>query len=167
MSDETIITVDGAEELERRLSALTNPNRNRLIVNSITRGAEIIRSEAARNAPKRTGQLSRSLRIIEVTPRQGIAAHVVIETRSEFFKGDEWYGGLQEFGWRVGKRKQRNARRLSWSKSRQVVEIAGDRRKKIPGKRFIRRAFRSRGQAAADLSAKLIWEGIEAQVTRG
>lgn len=163
---EKVITIEGGKELERRLAALATLERSRIVTNAIRTGAELIERAAQSNAPRLTGALARSIEIIEVNPRFGIAAHVVIETRSGFFQGKTFYAAFQELGHRSGRRTHRVRREMSWSQNRRVAVHRSDKRRKIPGKHFIGRAFRSKGQAAADLAAQLIWNGVAAEVTR-
>jgi HK97 gp10 family phage protein len=128
--------------------------------------------------------------------RPGIVGFSVGGSIVNFPQGEAFYGFWQEYGWRVGKRPWRShtslksletrlaewegileRQRLSRKKRLQVVrfvkgfkqsirERRNDKRRQIPGKFFIKRAYDAHKHITADTMAKLIVKGMEREATR-
>jgi hypothetical protein len=69
---------------------------------------------------------------------------VVIRLGKGFFRGDEFYGAFQEFGWKAGKRGRFN-------------------RRSIPGKHFMQRAAERKGRQAGDVIIMSAWGQLKAR----
>lgn len=136
--------LDGGRELERLLAALPGRVAGRISRDALRAGAKIIQAADAAAAPKRTGQLARTIKVRSARRRGGRSA-MLVQTGKGFFKGDTFYGAFQEMGWRAGKRS------------------LGSSRREIPGKHFMLEGFlRARAQAV-EVVADRIKVGLEAE----
>lgn len=149
-----IYKLEGAQELLARLKVLPSKMPKKIFKKALRAGAKIVLAEAKKNAPVKTGALRKSLKV-----RAGRAGKnrvsMLVSTRRGDFKGNEFYGAFQEFGWKAGKRKGKHGR-----------AFAGDKRKKIEGKHYIERAYDSKKKAATDAVIAELRAGLDAEAAR-
>lgn len=155
------ITFQGDKALERKLAKLPAVLKQKIVRAGLLKAGKVIRDQAKENAPKKTGALSESIRERAYSNSQGDPV-VVVETKAGFFKGKQFYGAFQEFGWRKGKRVGLNANRKGSHK--RGVNAA---REKVPGKHFIKRAFESKGEEAAQVAVVAIRDALEKEAMSG
>lgn len=104
---------------------------------AVRRGANIIKAEARRLAPKRTGLMARSIVVKGSRSRSPFVVRMKVTTRAGLYKGKAYYAAFQEFGWRTGKRRPKS----------------GDRRiarREIPGRHFMEHAADSKWRETAE-----------------
>ena len=125
--------VTGAKELAARLSLLPAKLQKSILRPALRKGASLILGPARANAPEKTGAMKRAIKVKSRKSRKGTVAIGVV-LGAGFFKGDEFYGAFQEFGWHAGSRR----RSVGW-KARKITA----------GLRAGSRAARGTGRAAA------------------
>jgi hypothetical protein len=136
------ITIRGLDEVSKALKRMDKPAAVRLVRKGFRRALIPVRDATAAAAPKRTGALAADVKILSGRTRKGILAMRVVIGKGSY-KGDRFYGGFQEFGWRLGSRKR------------------GPDRPKIEGKWFMHGAFLKEGPGAKANAEKYLWEEIQ------
>ena len=89
------VTIRGMETLKRRMKALIDNARGELLRKAGLAGAEVIREEAQRLAPKRTG---RGAANIEIQVEQASGSNTTAKVGYD--KKDAWHMVFQELGTR-------------------------------------------------------------------
>lgn len=172
------VKMQGYAQVERRLMALPTKVARKVASQAMRAGAKIIQTEAKALAPKDTGALRKSIRVrtAKKKKRGEVKFTVTTSSKDNLFKGDQFYGGFQELGYRLGKRSaevQRLQRAVRKSRNAGVHSVASaaldsvDKRRRVPGKRFMKRAFNSKGKAAVDLISQQLISGIEREAASG
>ena len=96
-----------------------------------------------RRAPKQTGALAGAVKIMAGRTTRGlIRQRVVIAARDKGTGRKVNHGALQELGWRQGRKE------------------LGDKRRKIPGKHYMKRAYEQLGQSATEKAEEYLWDEI-------
>lgn len=92
------VIVTGDEELDKLLAGLT-PKLQKKLSRQATRKAakDIVLPEAKARVPVDSGDLEDSLRVQAIKRSRSKIGHMVT-TKDGFYKGDQFYGGFQEFG---------------------------------------------------------------------
>ena len=121
----------GEEALRKKLDGLKKTDAKAALRKGTRAGCKVIQKRGQELAPKRTKRLARNIRV-RALPRSKKWVGTMV--RGTNYKGDEFYGAFQEFGWRHGPRK------------------LGDKRKKIEGKHFMERAVKEVGPQAIDVA---------------
>jgi HK97 gp10 family phage protein len=130
----------GEQDLIRKLRSLTSKDAKAAIRKGTRVGAKIVQASAKVHAPKLTGDLAADIKVRSLVRSQ---KYVGTTVRNAMFKGDRFYGGFQELGWKVGSRK------------------LGDGRKQVPGRHYMKRAADEVGRQALEATAAEIWAEIE------
>ena len=86
------VEIRGLRELERKLKQLEASVRKAIISEALAGAAEIVREEASRRAPKRTGTLARSITVGPVKVEKDGASVDVGPSK------EGWYGRFVETG---------------------------------------------------------------------
>lgn len=139
------LIITGVDEIDKRLKTLPAKVRNKIVRAAMRRGMYIVHAKAQANAPVRTGKLQKAIVVrAGLKPKKG---EIVIDCRvgAGDFKGDTFYGGFQEFGWRAGPRRLGNSRRL------------------IEGRHFMENAFISEGEKARQVTMDDLLAGALAE----
>lgn len=96
----------------------------------------------------RGGTLRRSLRVRAMKRTRKGRIGVVVQSAAGNFGGKAFYTGLQEFGWRVGRRSAGGRRGKKQARATLAARaeaargaLAADQRRLVPGKHFMQRAF--------------------------
>lgn len=87
-----IVKIEGDKELEAALNRLDASVRGEHLAEAARKGAEIVREEASRRAPRRTGNLARNI-VARATLMTGDRAEISVGPNK-----DAWYGALVEVG---------------------------------------------------------------------
>lgn len=87
------ITIKGMDVLNRRLKALSDNTRGELLRKAGLAGAEVVRDEAQRLAPKRTGRGAAGIKV-EADQVSGSRTTAKVG----YDKKDAWHMGFQELG---------------------------------------------------------------------
>ncbi len=92
------VIVTGDKELDKLLAGLTAKLQKKLSRQATRKAAkDIVLPEAKARVPVDTGDLEDSLTVRAIKRIRGKIGHMVA-TRDGFFKGDQFYGGMIEFG---------------------------------------------------------------------
>ena len=141
MRDGVTLQLVGDRELIRKLEAIEKRHGKSAIRKGLRAGVKILTAEAKRTAPRRTGALAKAIKT-RAGPRSRSSISVATRLGAGFFKGETFYGGFQEFGWRTGKR-------------------GSSRRRAVPGRHFLEKAAKRVGPAAGKVALERIRFEIE------
>lgn len=90
--------VTGIDEIDRRLKDLEPKLQRKVIRQAMREGMKLVRDEAKRNAPVRTGMLRRAIKVRGATkPRRGVV-QVEVRVGEGDFKGKTFYAAFVEYG---------------------------------------------------------------------
>lgn len=148
-----IVKVKGWQEIQQKLNRLTNELRAQVLVDAAMAGAEVIRHEASRRAPRRTGSLAEHI-VAEVTGKGSHWVRVDIGPDRDHF-----YGRFIEFGHalvRVTGRVRRGRRTY------RIKKVLGH----VPPHPFLRPALDEGGRKAVEAVAEHLRAAID-RITRG
>lgn len=138
----TTVKFEGMDTVTERLKQLGDEAATSLVDDALLTGALIVKAEAARNAPRRTGALSRGL-MIQIDSSGGRRT-AKVGTKPEVF-----YGLFVERGHKIGKRIK--AKRGKGRRRAADVELGTSR---VPAQPFLAPALKStRGQVKAAIAA--------------
>ena len=140
MARDVTVTIAGTRELAKLLKSLPENEVKKAIRKGTRAGSKVIARVAARRAPRKTGALARSIKVRAMKRRRNRVGTVVV-AGNKTFTGDTFYGGFQEFGWHIGKRRTSNG--------------TGSRRFR-EGEHFFERAARDKGRTAGIIAAAII-----------
>lgn len=182
--------------LMAKLSSLPKKIQRKFIREETRKAAKThLLKQAKAAAPKETGALRRAIRIVAIK-KSRVFVGVRLALSAKWFTGDTFYGAFQEWGWRHGKRSnaltaaanlrsRRNKSRAAYSllgmliperlkkrkrtiKAEKAAEaaIAGDKRRKIPGRFFLRSISRTQGPIAVTAAQKGIAHRVEMELRK-
>ena len=147
------IVVRGLPELRRKLFALNDEIKRQIALDGVMDAAEVIRLEAGRQAPSRSGRLKRRIVKNEAKFRTGRGRRTAVAKSNSLVTGDEvavqvgpskkaFYGLFVELGW----------------------QTKGGKR--VPGRRFLGRAFDLKRREAVRVARRKIGRNIKRYVAR-
>jgi HK97 gp10 family phage protein len=141
-------TLTGDDKLDRAFQALPRIVQKKVLREGLRPAAKLVKAAAVAKAPKRTGALAGAIKVRagKRSRKYPNSVRVQVAVGKEWFKGDEFYGAFEEFGWKSGRR---------------VKKGRADHRKQIPGRHFIQGAYQDQGEAAKQVAQSKIVEGIE------
>lgn len=151
------LIITGNVRLTRMLNALASNKAREVHRKALRRAIKPVLEEARLRAPVRSGAFRKSL-TVRATKRSRKSIGVHVTQRRGMFKGKEFYGGFQEFGWRLGTRKKQYRR-----KGKTRVE---DTRKKIPGKWFMRQAGKAKEKQVIEIYELEVEKLIQQEANR-
>ena len=93
------ISLTGDKELQNILKELPIKLQKKLVKRSMKKAMNIVLVDAKRRAPKDSGQLKGSLKNQAGRGKKGTIRQEV-RTKEGFFKGDQFYAGFIEFGFK-------------------------------------------------------------------
>lgn len=119
--------ITGDEAINRKLAKLTSKQAKSVFRKSARPALKPVLAEARSQAPTKTGTLRRSIKIKALKrSRSAIGLRITTGTDTSDFQGRAFYGGFQEYGWKVGSRN------------------LGDNRTQVKGLHFMRNAARKK-----------------------
>jgi HK97 gp10 family phage protein len=133
----------GDAELDRKFTELPGRLQRKIIREALRPAAKLIRDAAAANAPRKTGLLGGSLKVRAGKRTRTGRVSMNVMTSKGWFKGADFYGAFVALGHRAGPRR------------------LGSRRKLVPARPFLRKAYLDVGPEARDLAISLMKQGIE------
>lgn len=166
------VVLTGDDELNRKLAALTNQQAREAIKKAARPALKPCLQTARRVAPKRSGKLRRSIKIRAIArSRSRIGARVTTSASDNVYSGKTFYGGFQEWGWRVGKRTSNADFGADKGKRRTIAQrlqatARNNTRKKIPGLNFLKKSANSTREECMYLYQTSIKDYIE-KVAKG
>lgn len=140
MARDVTVTINGTKELAAVLRSIPEKEAAGAIRKGTRAGQKLIARVAVRRAPRRTGAMARAIKVRAMKRRRHRFGNVVV-IGEKTFVGDAFYGGFQEFGWHIGKR-----RTSTGASGRRFVE----------GEHFMERAARDKGRTAGLVAATII-----------
>lgn len=153
MADAVVCTVRGDKDIMRQLTNLPRNIARRVLQKSANMAMKPVLAAARSNAPRKSGQLRRAIKskTIKRNRRGDIGQRVL--TADDWYKGDQFYGAFQEFGWHAGKR------------TKDVIRAAKlgqpDTRVFIEGTHFVEKAFQTKGDTALRIFLREVPRMIE------
>lgn len=179
MSEGVYLQVVGDKEWIRKLTRLEKRDSRRILRQAFRAGAKMIADKAKQLAPggrakgqkrskatgrfqktKGTGRLRKAIRV-RAAKRSRRYIYYVARVGAEWFKGETFYAGFQEWGWHAGKRgrSSKEYRAAAQEARRRGATFRG--RRFVKGKFFMKRAAQQTGRAAAAKAISMIRSGIE------
>lgn len=151
------VVVTGSEELNRKLAQLRGPQAKAAIRKASRAALRPVLAAAKANAPRRTGQLAGAIKLRALKrSRVRVGSQVTASGSNNQFQGKTYYGGFQEYGWRVGRRAQNTdvgaafgARRTA--AQQKAIAKRNASRAKIEGTEFMARAARDKKELALQI----------------
>lgn len=147
------VIITGNKSLTKMLNALGSNKAREFHRKAVRKAARPILSEAKTNAPVKSGALRGSLTIRAMPKsRKGIGVKVTNKVGHDF-QGKTFYGGFQEYGWKVGRRRSKRGG-------------TSDNRRKVAGKWFMRNAGNAQEQNAIDIYESEVGNLIKAEAKK-
>lgn len=91
------VKIDGVKEIQAKLAALEPKVGRRIVRTALRKAAKPILTMARALVPVDSGDLKRSIKIRNLKKRRRSYA-IAVGTGPGWFQGDEYYGGIVEFG---------------------------------------------------------------------
>lgn len=165
--------LEGADVLERRLSALDAKISRKIGAQAMRAGAKVVLDEAKSKAPvgksrkdHKAGTLKASLKVRAGKRKKGVIRFLV-QTKDGDYKGDTFYGAFVSFGHKIGSRKGTRkkigfeARKPGKRGRAKGIYQNTDTRKATKPNEWIRQAFAAKKEAALSTIINTLRTGIE------
>jgi HK97 gp10 family phage protein len=131
-----VLTIKGLKEVDRALKKLPGVIAKKVLRQALRKAMKPVRDEVKQDAPVDKGLLKSAVKV-KAGKRSRNSVSVVVRIGEGDFKGETYYGALQEFGF-----------------ERDGILY--------PGKHFMENAFNATGPEAAQTAMKEIVKGAEA-----
>jgi len=148
------ISLEGAKELEKALTALDAKVSRKIAGKALRAGAKPIEQEAKRIAPVKTGALRDAIKIVPGKNKKDYKS-VKVAVGGKWFTGDQFYAAFQEFGWKTGKR----GARANMKRERDGLQP----RTQIEGRHYMEAAYAAKATEAVDAIIRELAMGIAGQ----
>ena len=168
-SPDFTIEIKGLDTLKKRLYEFSDKLGDKVVLDSLKRGATLIRDEARRNAPVRTGRLKKAIvvklsKIYSKRKRRytgKLGVYVTIRKgKGRNDTKDGFYGRFVEDGYNA--RGVRTARiNITRAFGKRTGRKTARSNTDVAGKKFIKRAFRSKKVSAVNLTVKAAERGAD------
>lgn len=136
------IKVYGGDVIIKKLNDLERKIRRKIVSKVLRYTSKVFAAEIKARAPVRSGALARAV-TVRATRRSRLRIGTqVLFGRSKLFTGDQYYGGMVEYGHYVGHRR------------------LGNKRRYVEGQGFMRAGFKAKGPQMAREAPKLLWDEI-------
>jgi len=165
------IEVRGLRELEADLNQLSHKLRTKVVRDALKLGLKQVQKDAKRRAPKDTGRLRRGIIIKNSRIHNGKRVGLLGRTLGVYLslrkgKGkadpkDAFYGRFIEDGWTTAGKRTGDRRNITSQFGRRTGRKTQPGKTKVPGKQFIKGAWRNQKGNAIRLSVKAIEKGID------
>lgn len=144
MANNLTIDLRGEKGLLKALAELKTTGQKSAVKKAMRKAAKPIQKAAQQLAPKRTGQLRRSIKVRAMRrSRVRFGVRVVTSPGKNLFTGKTFYGAFQEFGWKTGKR-------------------GSEKRRPVEGKHFLEEAAKqTESRVTADFATFLADEIVK------
>jgi HK97 gp10 family phage protein len=138
----------GAAELKLALGQIAENVRNKHMRTALRAGAKVIRGECIEHAPNRTGATGAAIKVRAGKRRKGFVSMLVNIGRG-LFQGKTYYAGFVNYGW-------------TWKPHKSArFQLGGDQdEKKIPGTRWLNKAFAASAGAAQEAIKTSLTESL-------
>jgi HK97 gp10 family phage protein len=159
------VKIEGLKELDAALKALPVNLAKKHLRTALRAGAKIVQAEAKLLAPVESGALKKSIKVRagKRSRRGGVRIVVTTGSKDSLFKGDQWYGGPIEFGFKkVPSFRDKDGR---W-KSLKLKNPRAKQTKPVPGKHFLENAAKNKLREAGEIVVKQLRTLIEAEAAK-
>jgi HK97 gp10 family phage protein len=165
------ITIEGLAEVKRAFKELEPRVARKVIRQAERKAAKLFQAEILAHAPAKTGLLKKTVKVRSSKGPRGSKngnvsiAVLVGQAGGPAAKGlkTAWYAFLQERGFAIGKRVRKAGKTVGYTPLGDRSGRGGVR--KVPGKRFTKRALRSKEGEARELLVGEIAAGIDREAT--
>lgn len=145
------VRITGDKQVFRHLKELPKNMQNRVLKRAAREAMKPALAATRSAAPRgKTGNLRRSIKS-KARKRSRVSVGQEIATKSEWFKGPEYYAAFQEFGWHIGKRENWMRSRGKWT----GIGSEQDTRTFVEGKHFVENTFDTQQGAIAQRFTEL------------
>lgn len=169
----TMLEATGLRELNASLDLLDDKVRRTVTRRGLRAGAKFMLPAIRAGAPRgKTMRLSESFQVTGGGRTKNGIVSVMIQVGKRFFKGNTFYAGFINFGWRVGRRSKvvkafTDAVRSAKGRKRATLgQAPADSRKQIPGKHFVDHASAARAQGSVNVITATIAEEFKIAVNQ-
>jgi HK97 gp10 family phage protein len=147
----------GDKQVMARLKGIAPRLRKKALTKAARMAMRPLLQAAKANAPKASGALRKSIKMRAMKRNRRGVVGVYVATGEKFFKGDQFYGGFQEFGWKTGPRRpskegskfiepgRPGALRINQESLKRYRN-----RRQVLGRHFIERAYTQGREGASD-----------------
>lgn len=148
----------GFAELDAKLRALPNAVAGELLKDAVRAGGTVIRDEARRRAPRKTGTLVKYLRVRILRGRRGSGVTARIGTSARAF-----YAMWLELGARphLIANKQKSGKRVLANSEAGVIYGKVAAHPGVKPRPFLRPALDAKGPEAVRVMGQVLWAGIQ------
>jgi HK97 gp10 family phage protein len=95
--------VENWKAIDKKLKKLEKRTAKKVVTKELRNTAKVFQKESKTLAPVEKGDLKKSIKVKAMKRKKGrIGVNAIISEGD--FKGDQYYGSFQEFGWKPGKR---------------------------------------------------------------
>lgn len=155
----TVAKIQGMEALLKKLDGLSKKEANKALRKALRAGAKIVQAKAKQTIPRKSGKGAKALKVraAKRSRKKGPGVMVIADGKNNLFKGDSFYLGFQEYGWKTGKRKHGNSGAVPVGGDKFVTLIGGKRRRKqVAGLHWLKRAAEQSEGAAREAIARVL-----------
>jgi HK97 gp10 family phage protein len=139
----------GADEMIMALQNMPERIAKKRIRPALREAAKVIRAELVQNAPVDTGLTRRAIRIGRWKRKRNLLS-IAVSIGAKDYAGQTFYAAMVNYGWKVGKRPTGGK-----------AAFLNDRRKKIPGTRWMNISFDTAKDLALQVFNYKLQQGIE------
>jgi HK97 gp10 family phage protein len=170
------VTITGLKELDRQLGELPKALGKKIVRKAVREAARPVLADAKAAVPVDSGDLKKSLKLkaFKRSRKRPGTFGIQVCTRSGWFQGKQFYGGMVEFGHKVGKRTNR-IKRLQKAAARTKRVTAGrllarvalllvDRRQNVKAYPFLGPAGKKNKGTVREIFRSTIKEGLNEAV---
>jgi HK97 gp10 family phage protein len=125
------VSITGGKALLRDLKQLPDKLSKKVLRVSMRDASKVILKAVKKEAPKRSGQLRKAIKVRSSKRRKNKIGFRVSMAAGDY-KGDAFYGSFIEFGWRSGPRR------------------LGSKRKQQPARGYMQKAFKASAKSATE-----------------
>jgi HK97 gp10 family phage protein len=137
----------GFDALDKMLKVLPAKVGKKIAKKAMRAALKPVLKGARNNAPVKSGRLRKAIKIVTGRIRKGLVS-MFVGTKDGAFKGDEFYTGFQELGWKTGSRK------------------GGGSRTQVEGEHFIKDAFEDNENKMLTILENELGKLIEAEAKK-
>jgi len=162
------IRINGLREVQKALYSYSEKLGDKVVIGSLKQGARVVSREAKKRAPKKTGRLRKAIVVkaskINSRRRKGNKIGVYLTIRGGKGKNDPkdgYYGRWQEDGWNTHGKSSGSRAKIRSFFGRKTGRKTAPGKTDVPGKKFIKGAFKTQKGNAVRLIVASAERGAE------
>lgn len=158
-----MVTVKGVDELLKALKQFPQNIQKNVLKGAVRAGAASLVKEAKANVPADTGNLKKSIGVVEVKSKKPQYVQFKVTPRKGFgLKSDGWYAHMVEFG-TLGKRDEPLSSETHRSlKAKEMAEKGFG----SPAQPFMRPAYENKGEETITVAKEYLEKRIDKEVEK-